>query len=161
MAQILILEENRREFDQLRRCIESNGHTVWRSTKINDALDFLRRYKIDLIISAIALDEVDVFDFLRAVKNNGDTASIPFVFYCADNAQHERYATDTIKAAGNVLGTRKFIFLPEFNGKKLWEELSECMPQTALKRDSLGSAVTTYPISDLPRSHNKRLGHGA
>ncbi len=152
MGQILLLEEDKREFDQLRRCIESNGHNVWKTTNIPDALTFLNDYKVDLIISAINLENVDVFDFLGAVKINNKTQPIPFVFYSANKAQHERYATEIIRAAAKAMGARKYVLLNEFDSKKAWAEISEGLPDNVTRRDSLGGQVTTYRLSEISYS---------
>jgi CheY-like chemotaxis protein len=149
MAQFLVIEEDGRQFEHIKTCLQAKGHKAWRATTAAEALQFLQRYGIDLILSAIKLDKVDVFKLLREIKNTDGVKDINFVFYCLEQEKCERYATDVIVNAGKALGARKYILLQQFNAVRFWEELEEAVPAKAQKNDSLGGPVSTYSLSSF------------
>jgi CheY-like chemotaxis protein len=149
MAQILVLEENRAIYSQIRECVEAKGHKAWRVCSLEEGLTFLGRYEVSLIISGVRLENADVFEFLRTVKEKKTTQNIPVVFVSANADENDRYATDVIRNAGKSLGARKYIVLPKFDANAFWKELEECFPQGASKRDALGGAVKTYSLGEV------------
>ncbi|HEY9791752.1 MAG TPA: response regulator [Candidatus Obscuribacterales bacterium] len=149
MAQFLFLEENRRQFEQVKQCLQERGHKAWQADKAASAFDFLSQYGVDVIISAINLENSDVFEFLRRVKESEKLKKIPVVFFCADEELGQRYATAVITKAGKTLGARKYILLPQFDGNRFWDELEECIPSTAQKNDALGGEVKTYSMTEF------------
>lgn len=149
MAQILVLEEDRAAYAQVKECLEAHGHKAWRVCSVQEGMTFLERYEVSLIISSIRLEGADVFEFLRSVKNTGRTQHIPFVFFSANADDAERYASDVIKAAGRSLGALRYIVSEKFDSNTFWKELEECMPSNAGKRDALGSVVKTYRLGEV------------
>jgi CheY-like chemotaxis protein len=148
MAQILILEQDKRHFQLVKNCLETKGHTVLWTAKTAEGLELLSKYTFDLIVSAVNLDTDDVFEFLRAVRNGLQSKTIPVVFCCADPDRSARFATSVIRGAAKSLGARKYILLPGFDATaQLWEELQECLPENAIKKDVLGGPVQTYSIN--------------
>ncbi len=149
MGQILILEEDGASFQQIKQFVEGKGHLVWHFTNTSEALAFLKQYEVGLIISAVNLGDSDVLNFLRTVKANSSMQKIPFVFYCVEPERYEKYATDASIRSARILGARKFILMPEFSANAVWEQLEDCLAETSQKRDTLGSQVKTYSLSDL------------
>lgn len=150
MAQILILEQHKRQFQFVKQCVEAKGHKLFWSAKPDEALQSLEKFAFDLIICAVNLDDGDVFEFLRAVKENKATAAIPFVFCSADQDRTQRFATSVIKAGGQALGARKYILPSSYDASaELWNELQDCLPEESLKKDVLGGPVKTYSIAQL------------
>ncbi len=149
VAQILVLEEDNRQFEQIKQCLQTNGHKAWRAFTIAEAFEFLRKYGMDLVLSAVNLENSDVFKVLHGVTNGEQQKNLAFVFYCTDKERCDRYATSGIMAAGKALGARKYILLSGFDANRFWAELEDCIPQNAQKNDSLGSQITTYSLSDF------------
>lgn len=149
MGQILVIEEDRREFEQIKQCVEAKGHKLWRAANGAEATQFLQQYEVAVILSAINLEDMDVFEFLRSVKSNEQLRNIPFIFYCTDQARHDRYGTKVIQAAGKALGARKYILLSQFNANQFWDELQDCIPERSMKRDALGGQVKTYSLAQI------------
>jgi CheY-like chemotaxis protein len=159
MAQILILEQHKRQFQFVKECVEAKGHKLFWSAKPDEALQSLEKFAFDLIICAVNLDDADVFDFLRAVKLNKTTADIPFVFCSADQDRTQRFATTVIKAGGKALGARKYILPTGFGATaELWSELQDCLPEESLKKDVLGGPVKTYSIAQLSSTRELKAG---
>lgn len=149
MAQVLVIEQDGRQFEQLKQCFLAKGHKAWRATTVAEALTFLNRYGVDLILCTVHLEEGDVFEFLRTVKSSAKQKHIPFVFYCLDELRRERFATPVITCAGKALGARKYVLLTKFDGARFWDEVEDCIPENSLKNDSLGGEVIKYSLSDL------------
>jgi CheY-like chemotaxis protein len=149
MAQILVLEEDIKQFEPIKQLLNSKGHTAWRVTKTAEALEFLNKYDLDLIISAVNLESSDVFEFLRCVKSSPNLNKIPVVFHCSEKRRCERYANNVITAAARALGARKYILLPEFDEVKLWLELQDCLQEPLPRRDVVTERVNVYALNDM------------
>jgi CheY-like chemotaxis protein len=73
--------------------------------------------KIDLIICGLHFDESRMFDFLRYVKADPDTRSIPFISVKATGADLSRTILQGIEIACKALGADQFIELSEWERK--------------------------------------------
>jgi CheY-like chemotaxis protein len=149
MAQILILEENTQNFDRINKAIEDKGHRGWLARSIDEAQAFIKAYEIDLILAPVRLDNGDVFEFLRHVRNDASKGRVGFVFHCfsADDAQ--RFGTEVVRSAGTALGATKYIVMDTFDKQRFWEQLENCIPQSCIRRDTLGSTVKTYRLGEV------------
>lgn len=149
MAQFLVLEEDRRQFEQIKQCLQTKGHKAWRASTSAEAFEFLGQYSVDLILSAINLENSDVFEFLRQLKGDEKLKRITFVFYCTEQERCDRYATPAIEEAGKALGAHKYALLPAFDANRFWEQLADCIPAHVLKNNSLGGEVKMYSLTDF------------
>lgn len=149
MGQIVIVEEDAVVLQQLKQCLEAKGHLVWHFTNTAEALVFLNQYEPGLIICSVCVTNTDSIDFLRTLKNSPFSQKVPFVFYCAQPEQQHQYITDARMKSAKILGAKKYIINSDFNANAVWEQLQDCLAETSLKRDTLGSQVRTYSLSDL------------
>jgi CheY-like chemotaxis protein len=150
MAQILILEEDKRQFQMIKQCVEAKGHKTFWTSKTHEAVQLLNRFNFDLVISAVKLESGDVFDFLRQLNSSEQFRDLPVVFCCADQDRIARFANPVVTAAGLSLGVRKYILLPDFNAAdQLWNELKDCLPEGVPAKDVLGGHVKTYSLASL------------
>lgn len=103
---ILIVEDNENSRILLESALESNGYYVSTAENGKIALETCKLNKPDLIISDILMPEMDGYALCKAVKNNDDLKSIPFVFYSATftETKDQNLARD--------LGAAKFLIKP-------------------------------------------------
>jgi CheY-like chemotaxis protein len=157
MAQILILEEDKKQFVMIKQCVEEKGHKVFWSARSSEALESLNQFTFDLIISAVNLEGSDPLEFLRTVKECPQRSKIPFVFCCSDQERDAQYANPAVQSGVKALGAQKFIVLGSADGTaQLWEQLQDCLPEGNRKTDVLGGPVKTYSIAELTSLSGQR-----
>lgn len=113
---ILVVDDNSDDRRLLRYIIERKGHEA---IEAEDGLAGLRMAKIhrpDLIISDALMPLMDGYQFLRQVKADETTATIPFIFYSAT------YRADRDVDLALALGAEAYIIKPK-EPAQLWEEV--------------------------------------
>ncbi len=102
----LIVEDTEDSRVLLETFFSAYGYEVDSAENGKIALEKARRNRPDLIISDILMPEMDGYDLCRAVKENPELKSIPFVFYTATytDPNDERLAME--------LGASRFIIKP-------------------------------------------------
>jgi CheY-like chemotaxis protein len=115
MARIVVLQEIQANMKRVRRSLEPVGHLVIGFSSQPVAVSFLKNEKVDLIISAVHLDEGNVFDFLKWSRSYPTNQSTPFVFFCAEPNQYGKHVFGAVKSAGELLGVSKYILMETFD----------------------------------------------
>lgn len=115
MARIVVLQEIQANMKRVRRSLEPVGHVVIGFSSQPVAVSFLKNEKVDLIISAVHLDEGNVFDFLKWSRSYPTNQSTPFVFFCAEPNQYGKHVFGAVKSAGELLGVSKYILMETFD----------------------------------------------
>ncbi len=102
---ILIVEDNDVLRQGLQALLEAEGYSV--STAIHgvDALDILKAIHPDLILSDIAMPEMDGFTFFDTVRTRPDWISIPFIFLTARREREDIFT-------GKKLGAEDYLVKP-------------------------------------------------
>ncbi len=103
---ILIVDDKTENLYFLESLLKGFGYEVITAVNGKDALEKLRSYSFNMIISDILMPEMDGFQLLKNVKNDDDLRYIPFVFYTAT------YNDDKDKEFGLKLGACKYIEKP-------------------------------------------------
>ena len=103
---ILIVDDNKDNLSFLETLFVGIGYKVATAINGKKALEILNDNNINLIVSDILMPDMDGFQFLREVKADNNTNSIPFVFYTAT------YTTDKDKEFGLQLGADRYLQKP-------------------------------------------------
>jgi len=80
---ILIVDDREDNLYFLKALLGGNGYTVNACANGEDALEYLQKEKVDLIISDILMPVMDGFQLCRKIKADPKTAAIPLIFYTA------------------------------------------------------------------------------
>lgn len=115
MARIVVLQEIQANMKRVRRSLEPIGHVVIGFSSQPVAVDFLKDERVDLIISAVHLDEGNVFDFLKWSRTYPTNQSTPFMFFCAEPTEYGKHVFGAVKTAGELLGVSKYILMDTFD----------------------------------------------
>ncbi len=92
----------------------------------------------DLIISDVHLENGgSVFDFLKWVKSQPRLRPIPFTLLSVQPTNIAKYIADGVSTAARTLGAAKYITMPKFDAVTLIEEISELLPVTISKKDTV------------------------
>lgn len=102
---ILIVEDNRDLCEALQEILAFDGYAVLTASNGADALGKMQTVSPDLIVSDIAMPQMDGFAFFQAVRARPEWMAIPFIFL---TARGER--DDIIK--GKYLGAEDYLVKP-------------------------------------------------
>jgi putative nucleotidyltransferase with HDIG domain len=102
---LLIVEDNPVLREGLQEMLELEGFYVMTASNGREALEKMAAQSPDLILSDIAMPEMDGYAFFRAVRNNPEWISIPFLFLTARGEKHDILA-------GKDLGADDYLVKP-------------------------------------------------
>jgi len=102
---ILIVEDNDVLRQGLEALLEAEGYSVSTAIHGEDALDVMKAIHPDLILSDIAMPEMDGFTFFDTVRARPDWISIPFIFLTARREREDIFA-------GKKLGAEDYLVKP-------------------------------------------------
>lgn len=127
MARIVVLQEIQANMKRVRRSLEPIGHVVIGFSSQPVAVAFLKDEKVDLIISAVHLDEGNVFDFLKWSRSYPTNQSTPFMFFCAEPTEYGKHVFGAVKTAGELLGVSKYILMDTFDTIQFRHEVAKLL----------------------------------
>lgn len=113
--------ENPENIDKLKEAWKDAGHQVVPVLTIAQAMAFLdSRDHVDLIISAVHLEEESVFEFLQRVKAPDSMhKEVPFVMLCMEPNPLASALNKSTALAGKLLGADKYVYMPQFDAAHL------------------------------------------
>ncbi len=117
---VLIVDDMPDDRQILRYIVQKNDHEVLEAENGLDALRMAKNTPPDLIISDALMPVMDGFQFLRAIKQEPELCSIPFVFYSAT------YKEEQDVRLAMSLGANSYLFKPMDPGE-LWEEIKSIL----------------------------------
>jgi putative two-component system response regulator len=102
---LLVVEDNHALREGLREMLGMEGFTVLTASNGREALDNMQSITPDLILSDIAMPEMDGFAFFEAVRNKPEWVTIPFVFLTARGEKQD-------VLTGKDLGAEDYLVKP-------------------------------------------------
>jgi CheY-like chemotaxis protein len=102
---ILIVEDNDVLRQGLQELLESEGYAVLTAIHGLDALDQMKTRPPDLILSDIAMPEMDGYEFFDRVRSKPEWVSIPFIFLTARRGREDIFT-------GKKLGVEDYLVKP-------------------------------------------------
>jgi len=106
-ATILVVDDSPVNLSLLHSTLEPSGYRVVSAGTVQQGLAEIRRHTVDLILSDLHMPEKSGFEFLRLVKADPRTKSIPFVLFSASSSRF----TD-VSGRARSLGARLFFSPP-------------------------------------------------
>ncbi len=127
--------ENPENIDKLKEAWKSAGHQVVPVLTIAQAMAFLdSRDHVDLIISAVHLEEESVFEFLQRVKAPDSMhKDVAFVMLCMEPTPLASIVNKSTALAGKLLGADKYVYMPDFDAEFLIAQVEPLLPPIPLK----------------------------
>lgn len=113
MATILLLHENVPAATLLAMAL-SDHHYLITAESADQGLQLLRTTHFDLIISRVHLEHDDVFQFLKAVKNDDKLHKIPFLVICTSLSPLANFQHQSVSQIVSCLGAADYLSLNEF-----------------------------------------------
>lgn len=92
-----------------------------------EAFEILSREPIQLIVSAVHLEDSDSYEFLNRVKTSPRWQEIPFVFLCLKRTQIASYVDHVLALAAKALGASMYASLDKHNRGKIQSDIASCL----------------------------------
>ena len=89
-ANILVVDDIDQNIRLMEAKLVSEYYTVYTATSGKQALDILKRYKIDVVLLDCMMPEMDGFETCKLIKSNPDTTHIPVVIVTALSEMEDR-----------------------------------------------------------------------
>ena len=96
--QILVVDDEPAWLQILSYILRSKGYVVHAKSNAEDALQDLKEFKPDLIVSDVRMPDMNGFDFLERVKQTRKNSATPFVFITAIDDYDSRKAAQDLGA---------------------------------------------------------------
>jgi len=106
MATILVVDDRPVNRDLLKTLLGYRGHTVVEASDGAEALDLIRAERPNLVISDILMPTMDGYQFVREMRSDPASATIPVIF----NTAH--YLDREAKALAKACGVSHIIYKP-------------------------------------------------
>lgn len=117
---ILIVDDNITNLDLLVNTLK-NKYKLGVAKNGVKALEYINKFKPDLILLDIMMPEMDGYEVCTKIKNNEDTKSIPVIFLSAMNELED-------KNKGLAMGAIDYLTKP-FNVNKILTRVEECLKE--------------------------------
>jgi CheY-like chemotaxis protein len=96
--QILVVDDEPAWLKILSYILRKKGYDVREESSATTALEALKEYKPDMIVSDVRMPDMNGFDFLDKVKHTRKNAKTPFVFISAIDDYDSRKAAQSLGA---------------------------------------------------------------
>ena len=107
--QILLVEDDRKMLDVMRRYLENRGFSVIFTDNGSEALMLARDSKPDLIVADVGLPGLDGFGLCKAIKCSAETAAVPVIIISGGKTEEADIISGYDKGADDYL-TKPFPF---------------------------------------------------
>lgn len=152
MARIVVLQEIESNMRRVRKSLEPVGHVVIGFSSQPRAISYLKKEKVDIIISAVHLVEGNVFDFLKWSRSHPTNQATPFVFFCAEPTTFGRHVFGAVKTAGELLGATQYILMDTFDSIQFRYQISKLLAEDVSQQRAEALQMFDPQTRDLPSS---------
>ncbi len=158
MARILVLQEMEQNIINIREAMSERGHDLVFVRDQVKALELLQQQPFDLIISAVYLEQSDVFDFARAVRRQPDLHHLlPFVFYCCAISTFARSVRGGLRIAAASTGVDLYVAMEKFNPRLFAQQIEECLRKKQLEAGNFSGAAHLVFKYALPAADGDKV----
>lgn len=113
MARILIFREDPGPLKPLRKALQAHHELVF-AEKLPEAMQILRDNSFDLIICRVHMDTANIFDFIKALREDEALAAIPFVCLSSERSQLSKFLDTNLEHAALICGADRYLVLNQF-----------------------------------------------
>ena len=99
---ILVVDDEPAWLKILSYILRKKGFEVREESSAAAALEALKEYKPDMIVSDVRMPEMNGFDFLDHIKRSRKNSSTPFVFISAIDDEDSRHAAQNLGATDYI-----------------------------------------------------------
>ncbi|MEV6349753.1 response regulator [Actinoplanes sp. NPDC051851] len=89
MATILVVDDRATNREVARMTLDDGGHHVIEATEGDEALNLARRWHPDVVLADVVMPGMDGYEFVRRLRADRETATIPVLLYTANYLPEE------------------------------------------------------------------------
>ena len=149
MAKLLTVEDETAIRELLAFICETDGHEVVKAASLAEAREALRRGGLDLILLDVMLPDGSGFDFLREVRTDADSASVPVVMITARGDEADR-------VEGLDAGADDYVVKP-FSPRELVARVKAVLNRTMPRSEASDGTMTFGELTIDTASHTVRV----
>lgn len=117
---VLLVEDEKNIILGVRTCLDAVGYQVHVVEDGEQALEYIKTRKPDLVLLDLMLPKVDGFEVLKTIKQGDSTRDIPVIVLTAKVSQeYQKRAQD--------LGADCYMTKP-FRPQELWDKIKDFLP---------------------------------
>ncbi|MDZ4836601.1 MAG: hypothetical protein SGJ27_22720 [Candidatus Melainabacteria bacterium] len=132
---ILVLDVKSNHLDEIKEACKAVGQEVVGVTSIAEGLTFLNtKDHVDVVIAEAFLQNESVFDFLAKLKMKPMHADVPVMLIADEPSQVGTLCLPSVEVTAKLMGAGKFLFMPEFDIKRLMREIEAMLPTERLPK---------------------------
>ncbi len=149
---IVMLDNNHGHIEALRAKAGVNCKEILSFNTIAAAMQWIdTKDHVDVIVSNAFLETENVFEFLKAVKQNESHNWIQFILVCTEVNDLTSFLNKTAEKTARILGADKYIMMSEFCPERLLKEIEASLPNMPPQKelDPIGEAL------GVPREPNE------
>lgn len=118
MKKILLVEDEKVLAEMYKDKIESEGHRVDWAFSVDEALDYLKTKKYDLILLDILLPKENGISFLKRLKELKEDLKIPIVAF-------SNYDDPSARKEALALGVKAYLIKTQYTPRELLAEIEK------------------------------------
>lgn len=100
MSRILAVDDTRALLNLLVACLEGGGHEVATARDGLEALDRLREFKPDLVITDLNMPRMNGLEFIEAARKEPEGRAVPMLLLTTETAQELKDRARQVRATG-------------------------------------------------------------
>jgi CheY-like chemotaxis protein len=113
---------------------EAGGHETVRITRVSEGVAFLNALDhIDVVISAVHLEDDNVFELLREIKRKPHLKDVKMIMICESPNEQALAMNQSVQDASALLGCDKYLLMETFDPEWLMREVEALLPLIAKK----------------------------
>ncbi|HHX87021.1 MAG TPA: response regulator [Firmicutes bacterium] len=118
---VLLVEDEKNIILGVRTCLDAVGYQVHVVEDGEQALEYIRTQKPDLVLLDLMLPKVDGFEVLNTIKKGEATKHIPVIVLTAKVSQEDQKRAKDLGA--------DFYMTKPFRPQELWDKIKNFLPE--------------------------------
>lgn len=125
---VMVLDKQK-NIDELTIACKLEGHEVVPIVSVAEGMRFLTtKDHIDVVISAVYLEDEDVFEFLKEIRQAPIHKDVKFMMICSDPSALANVLNKSVQTAAEVMGVDKYLMMTDYDIERLMKELKAILP---------------------------------
>ncbi len=121
---VLLVEDEKNIILGVRTCLDAVGYQVHVVEDGEQALEYIKTRRPDLVLLDLMLPKIDGFEVLKAIKQSNSTKDIPVIVLTAKVSHEDQKRAQDLGA--------DFYMTKPFRPQELWDKIKHFLPEAEL-----------------------------
>lgn len=132
---IMIVDGQSVQLDQIKEACKNAGQEVVSVTLVDEAKEFLTvKDNVDVIVAEAFLKEDNIFELLKLIKEDPHYKEVPVILMASEPGVAGQQFIESIEHIANILGVYRFVYMQEFDLKRLMLEIRVVLADAGLPK---------------------------